>query len=72
MVILDLDLIPATYEERTQLKSAIRKSIREINKKIAIDLLVYTKKEVQIMKKENNAFLEEITKTGRIMYERAS
>lgn len=72
LVILDLDSIPTTYEEKTQLKSAIRKSIREINKKVAIDLLVYTKKEMQIMKSENNAFLEEITKTGKVMYEKAS
>jgi predicted nucleotidyltransferase len=72
LVILDLDSIPNTYEEKMSLKSSIRKSIREINKKVAIDLLVYTKKEIQIMKEENNAFWEEINKTGKIMYEKAS
>jgi predicted nucleotidyltransferase len=72
LVILDIDSIPKSYEEKMNLKSSIRKSIREINKKVAIDLLVYTKKEIQIMKEENNAFLEEINKTGKIMYEKAS
>lgn len=72
LIVLDLDFIPNSFEEKMELKSSIRKSIRKINKRVAIDLLVYTKKEIQIMKEEKNAFLEEINRTGRIMYEKAS
>lgn len=72
LIILDLDRIPESYEEKMQYRSAIRKSIREINKRVAIDLLVFTRKEIEIMKDEKSAFWEEIDKTGKVMYEKAS
>ena len=72
LIILDIDRIPATYEERMELRYKIRKSLREINREISLDLLVYTKKEFEIMKKEGNSFFNEINKTGRRIYEKAS
>ncbi len=70
-VILDIDKIPETYEEKMKLKLGIRKSLREINKKISLDLLIYTKKEYDIMKDEKSSFFEEIIKTGKTLYEKA-
>ena len=72
LVILDIDKIPETYEEKMEMKLQLRKAIREINRKIAIDLLVYTKKEFEIIKKEGNNFFQDIIKNGRKLYEKAS
>ena len=72
LVILDVDKIPETYEEKMAMTLDIRKSLRHINKKVSLDLLVYTKKEYAVMKTEKSLFLNEVNKTGRTVYEKAS
>lgn len=72
LIILDVDEIPETYEEKMKLKLELRKSIRHINRKIAIDMLVYTKKEYEVIINEKAVFLEEIINTGKKIYEKAS
>ncbi len=72
LIILDIDKIPETYEEKMELRQKIRKSLRAINKKVSLDLLVYTKKEFEIMKEEGSSFLTEINNTGKKIYEKAS
>ena len=72
LVILDSNNIPATYQEKMLSKRSIRKSIRDINKKIPIDLIVYTKMELEYLSKEDNPFLNEINTNGRVVYEKAS
>jgi len=72
LVILDIDKIPQTYEEKMKLKLEIRKAIRDINRKVAIDLLVYTKKEFEELKKRGNNFFQNIIKNGKKIYEKAS
>ena len=72
LIILDIDKIPSTYEEKMEMKLELRKAIRTINRKVAIDLLVYTKKEFEIIKKEGNNFFQDIIKNGKKLYEKAS
>lgn len=72
LIILDIDKIPETYEEKMELRLVISRSLRKINKKVPLDLLVYTKKEYEIMKKEGSSFLNEISSTGKKLYEKAS
>jgi len=72
LVILNIDSIPKTYEEKMVLTCNIRRSLRNINKKVALDLLFYTKKEYAAMKAEKSLFLNEIDKTGKIIHEKAS
>ena len=45
LVIMDSEIISRTYEERMHRRIAARQCIQEINKKIPIDLLVYTRAE---------------------------
>lgn len=71
LIIIDSDQFMNTYEEKSELKAVLRRSLRDLNKKIAIDLLVYTKKEFHQLQSENNPFIEEITSTGKILYEKA-
>ena len=72
LVVLDIDEIPETYEEKMKLKLDIRRSLRKINRKVAIDLLVYTKKEIEKMTEEKGSFFKEILDTGKKLYEKAS
>jgi predicted nucleotidyltransferase len=72
MVILDNDHVSKTYEERLNKKIFIRNLIIEINRKIPIDILVYSKEELNMIKNHGNYFIDEIEKTGKVIYEKAS
>lgn len=72
LIVLNEREVPKTYDEKIEMKLRIRKSIREINKKIAIDLLVYTLPEYEEFVKGNSSFSKEIIETGRILYEKTS
>jgi uncharacterized protein len=72
LIVLNIDTIPQTYEEKMNLKVEIRKAIREINKKIPIDIIVYTLPEYKEILKNMGSFLKEIHETGKLIYEKAS
>ena len=72
MVVLDNDHVSKTYQERLDKRVYIRKLVLEINRKIPLDILVYSKAELNIIKEHGNQFIEEIEKTGKILYEKAS
>ena len=70
MVILDNNTIARNYEERLNRKVYIRKLVFEINEKMPLDILVYSKAELQKIKQYGNYFIDEIERTGRIIYEK--
>jgi predicted nucleotidyltransferase len=72
MVILDNNHVAKTYKERLNKKISVRNLVLEINRKIPLDILVYSKEELSIIKKYGNYFIDEIEKTGKIIYEKAS
>jgi len=72
LVILDNDDVAKTYEERLKKKLYINRLVRNINYKIALDILVYSKEEYKIVKNYGNYFIDEIENTGQILYEKAS
>jgi predicted nucleotidyltransferase len=72
MVILDNNDVAKTYEERLNKKLYINRLVRNINYKIALDILVYSKEEYKIIKNNGNYFIDEIENTGKIIYEKAS
>jgi predicted nucleotidyltransferase len=72
MVILDNNDVSKTYQQRMAKKLFIRKLVREINYKVALDILVYSRAELKIIKEHGNYFIDEIEKTGKILYEKAS
>jgi predicted nucleotidyltransferase len=71
MVILDNNTVARTYDERMNKKLYIRKLVREINYKMALDILVYSKEELKLIKENGNYFIDEIERTGQIIYEKA-
>ena len=72
VVILDNNEVAKTYEERLKKKLYINRLVRNINYKIALDILVYSKEEYKIVKNCGNYFIEEIENAGQIVYEKAS
>ncbi len=72
LVILDSEAISQTYKEKMKKKLMVRNLIIEINKRVPIDLIVYTKAEYEIMVKHGSSFLKEITTSGKTLYEKAS
>ena len=72
LVILDNNDVAKTYEERINKKLYINRLVRNINYKIALDILVYSKEEYKIVKDNGNYIIDEIENTGRIIYEKAS
>jgi predicted nucleotidyltransferase len=72
VVILDNYDVAKTYEERLNKKLYINRLVRNINYKVALDILVYSRAEYKIVKDFGNYFIDEIEQTGRIIYEKAS
>jgi predicted nucleotidyltransferase len=72
MIILDNNDVSKTYEERQRKKLFIRKLVREINYRMALDILVYSKAELKKIKEYGNYFIDEIERTGKVIYEKVS
>ena len=72
MIILDNNNVSKTYQERLNKKIYIRNLVLETNRKIPLDILVYSKEELNLIKENGNYFIDEIEKTGKIIYEKAS
>ena len=72
IVVLDEDYSPKDYDDWLEIKMKVRRVLREINNDVALDLLVYTKPQYEMMRKEMNSFQKEIHETGKILYEKAS
>jgi len=72
MVILDNHHVSKTYEERLNKKLFVRNLVLDINRKIPLDILVYSKEEFNMIKQYGNYLIDEIEKTGKIIYEKAS
>ena len=70
MVILDNHHVSKTYEERLNKRLFVRNLVLEVNRKIPLDILVYSKEELNLMKQYGNYFIEEIEKTGKTVYEK--
>ena len=71
MVILDNNNVSKTYKERLDKKVSINEMVLDINRKVPLDILVYSREEFNIVKNYDNYFFDEIEKTGKVIYEKA-
>ncbi len=69
LVITEDDFMPANYTEQLEYRLTIKKLIREISKKVPIDLLVYSKPMFEKFKGLNSSFAQEILTNGKNLYE---
>ena len=72
LIVMNTDYLPATYEERQEYRIHIQRKVRDVAKRIPIDLLIYTRREYQILTENMNAFMKEIHDFGKVVYEKAS
>lgn len=54
-----------------QSRLKVRKSLRAVNRRVPIDLVVYTRGEYEFLKKQGSSFLREIERSGKTLYEKA-
>jgi hypothetical protein len=63
------DYIKKNNEDKNK-RVFIRNLVFEINQKIPLDILVYSKEELKKIKEYGNFFIDEIERTGKIIYEK--
>lgn len=71
LVVLNSDEISQNYDEKMEKKLLVRNAIWDLSKQIPIDILVYTKKEFEIIMNNKNSFFKELERTGKTIYEKA-
>jgi hypothetical protein len=59
-----------TFREDMDRWHPVERAIREVHRKIAMDILVYSKAEIRHLKENGNDFIKEIERTGRVLYEK--
>jgi predicted nucleotidyltransferase len=64
LVILDKKGMSGSYAEVLENKKFVSMLLRELRKKIPIDLLVYTKDEWAALKKSGSSFIQQIEREG--------
>jgi len=64
IVVLDKEAIPATYKERMTNRLLVRRALDALNRKYALDLLVYTIPEWKEFQDLGSAFSREVTSRG--------
>jgi len=70
VVILDSDEIPQTHAERTARREPVTKAVRDIRYKIPMDIVIYSKAEIDYFREVGNSFFDEIETTGKVLYEK--
>jgi len=64
MVVIDSDIVPRDYAEKSQIYLSVSRAIRDVERKIPIDLIVYTKPEFERFKEIGSIFSRRILKDG--------
>jgi predicted nucleotidyltransferase len=70
LVVLDSEEIAKDLDEKIKRDMPISKMLININRKIAMDLITYSKAEYEYLIRQNDFFVKEINNTGSILYER--
>lgn len=65
----DLDLLVVKDTDKPFL-TRLREIMEQLNPRVAVDILVYTPKEFEVMQSEPNSFIKGILKNGRVVYEK--
>ena len=72
LVIFDSEAISQTYRERMRRRLMVRDRLREINRRVPIDLLIYTKAEYELLRRHDTCFFFEIESSGKTLYEKTN
>lgn len=64
MVVVDSDVVPQNYDEKSKIYLSVSRAIREIEREVPIDLIVYTKPEFERFKEIGSIFSRKILNEG--------
>jgi len=64
IVVLDSEVVPQTYQERTTNRLAVRRALDGLNRDYAMDVLVYTSPEWKRFQDVGSAFSREVVSQG--------
>jgi predicted nucleotidyltransferase len=64
LVVLDSEVMPASFRERSDNYLQISRAIRKIEKRYPIDLLVYTRPEFEMLKESGSMFVRRVLREG--------
>jgi predicted nucleotidyltransferase len=70
LVVLDSNDYAKTFKEQNERYLLASNAVKEINCKIPMDILVYSKAEYNDICEQNTLFFREIRSTGKILYEK--
>lgn len=69
LVVLDVEKMPESFQENMDNKLLVRNTLRELNTKVSIDLIVHTKPMYKKFNELGSMFSREILQKGKILYE---
>ncbi len=64
-VVLDVDKLPENYQDKMNYYRSVRRLLLGVNKKIPLDLFVYTKPEWENFKLSGSSFSKEVLEKGK-------
>jgi predicted nucleotidyltransferase len=70
LVVTADEIIPSSFEEKSQIYLRISKTISEIKKEFPVDLIVHTKPMHQRFIDNNSLFARELLTRGKVLYEK--
>ncbi len=70
IVVTDDDYVPKNYEENMQNYLKVSSAIRDIRKKISVDLIVHTKPMHERFIQLGSMFSKDVVKRGEVLYEK--
>jgi uncharacterized protein len=71
LIVMDTDYLPRTYQERMEYRLQIQRKVRDIRKKVALDLLIYTRPEYKLVTQDMSSFMKDVHDLGKVIYEKA-
>ena len=70
LVVLDSEEMAKNLDEKIKRDMPVSKTLLNINRKIAMDLITYSNAEYEYLIRQNDFFVKEINNTGAVLYER--
>jgi len=64
MVVVDSDVVPQNYDEKSQIYLKVSRAIRTLRSEVPVDLIVYTKPEFNRFKEIGSLFSQKILNDG--------
>jgi uncharacterized protein len=69
LVVLNSETMPKNFQENMENKLLVRNALQELNKRVAIDLIVHTRPMYKKFNDMGSMFSRELLERGKVLYE---